>query len=139
MLLQRGGSVIRGETPAVLAFGQAAFQAMTLVVNMKILFVQRVRRTACLQYLVGYRIYSGYPVRAVCLQRRHWFGDKKGHTKTWRKSHLGQTIIYSRSCTVHPVSTAVRCFAASVSMEYGSNPGNMCYQVDHIVRTAPTG
>lgn len=43
MFLQRGGAVIRGETPAVLAFGQGAFQAMTLVVNMKILFVQRVR------------------------------------------------------------------------------------------------
>lgn len=42
MFLQTGGRIFCGETPAVLAFGQAAFQAMTLTVNMKLIFVQKV-------------------------------------------------------------------------------------------------
>lgn len=42
MLLQTGGPVFAGETPSVLGFGHTAFQTMTLVVNMKIIFVQRV-------------------------------------------------------------------------------------------------
>ncbi|CAM9293865.1 unnamed protein product [Ectocarpus sp. 13 AM-2016] len=41
IFLQMGGPVFKGETPSVLGFGHTAFQSMTLVVNMKLLFVQR--------------------------------------------------------------------------------------------------
>lgn len=47
MFLQTGGQITLGETPAVHAFGQAAFQAMTLTVNMKIIFVQKVTLLCC--------------------------------------------------------------------------------------------
>ncbi|CAN0055849.1 unnamed protein product [Ectocarpus sp. 4 AP-2014] len=41
IFLQMGGPVFKGETPSVLGFGHTAFQSMTLVVNMKLLFVQK--------------------------------------------------------------------------------------------------
>ncbi|CAN0038698.1 unnamed protein product [Pylaiella littoralis] len=41
MFLHSGGPEFSGETPSVLGFGHTAFQAMTIVVNMKIIFVQR--------------------------------------------------------------------------------------------------
>lgn len=53
MMLQTGGTVFSGETPSVLGFGHTAFQTMTLVVNMKIIFVQRVRRLIKIGLSVG--------------------------------------------------------------------------------------
>lgn len=43
MFTRTGGRVVNGATPSVWGFGQAAFQAMTIAVNMKLLFVQKVR------------------------------------------------------------------------------------------------